>query len=180
MSNSKKMNPVFKVLIVLVVIAALAFGVYNIVWLVFYNQHIKPFRDVLDYDEVTKNYVSTDSDNYYYSISYYYLRFDAELNVSEIWSDSDPVHCLMHITVTPDGYDYNAAIGYQNDEKDELGNPARDTFSFHLNKDIQLIDTNGNVIEKLSDDEKEQYDKAYPELKILFDKANGMWTDLND
>lgn len=179
MSNSKKMKPVFKVLIVLVVIAALTFGVYNIVWFVFFNQHIKPFRDAVGYDEMTRSYVYTDSDKYYYSISYHYLRFDAELSVSEVWSDSDPVHSVMNITVTSDGYDYNAAVSYQNDKKDELGNPARDTFNFHLNKDIQLIDSNGNVIENLTEDEKAQYDKAYPELEILFNKANSMWSDLN-
>lgn len=179
MSNSKKMKPVFKVLIVLVVIAVLAFGVYNIVWLVFFNKHVKPFRDVLGYDEMTKSYHCSDSDNYFYQISYYYLRFDAELGVSEVWSDSNQAYSVLDITITPDGYDYNAAVSYQNDKKNELGHPDRDTFNFHLNKDIQLVDSNGNVIENLSKDEKEQYDKAYPELKILFDKANGMWSDLN-
>lgn len=178
MGNSKKMKFIFKLLLVLVLVAVLVFGAFNIAWLIFFNKHIKPFRNKIDYDDMTRQYVYVDADQYAYSISYYYLRFDAELTISEIQSNDNPVQSRMSITVSSDGYEYDAVVNYQNDEKDEFGNNNYDSYFFHLNKDIQLVDSNGNVIESPSDEEKVQYDKAYPELKILFDKAYTKWNDL--
>lgn len=173
-----KMNLGLKILIILAITAVLAFGVYNLVWLIFFSQHIKPFRDALEYDEMTSSYTSIDADKYSYNISYDYLRFGAELQVAEIQSD-DPVQSLMRVTITSKGYDYNAVINYKKENSDGTVDDSYDHYNVHLNKEIQPIDSNGNVIENLSGDEKAQYDKAYPELKILFDKANAKWTELN-
>lgn len=179
MGTSSKKKIVFKVLIIIAVVAVLAFAVYNIIWLVFFNRHVKPFRDAIGYDEARQRYYTVDEDKYSFSISYYYLRFDAELHISEVISEDDKVQALMDITVTSDGNDYNAVLNY-NDGKGPDGQTKHDTRYFHLNSEIKPIDPDGNVTENLSDEEKSQYDKAYPELKILFDKANAMWSGLND
>lgn len=176
MSEQKnKMNPFLKVLIIAGSVVAGAFLVLNILWLVFFMQHIKPYRDKLGNTE-GQGWFYVDEDKYTFGISYYYLRFESELQVGEVMRDDDSTYSNLNITVKPNGFEYRAGVSY----RDPSDDPSKDyTSSFQLNHDIQQVDTEGNVIENLSETEKAEYDKALPELKIMFEKADKMWSGLN-